>query len=236
MNLKSIAFASRVIATFCATLLAVAARAEGRLTALEEKWIDASIPVLEFAANQGLNVDIVVLPDATTDDVPLSMGVRDGRCKLMLALRGNPDAEATLRDVEPKRHALLIETMAAHEIAHCWRYTQGVWHRLPAGFVEATDSTNAEISSRRAEMLATQREEGFADLVALAWTRRQHPADYADVHAWLVSIRSHQPLSGSYHDTRPWLRLVTNQAAFPADDSCFEQVQSIWAAGLRRAD
>jgi hypothetical protein len=209
-------------------------QAEVNLTQVEQKWLDAADPVLQYANEHGMQVDVVILPEATADDVPLSMGVREGRCKLVFALRGNPEAEATLTNVSSDRHALMIEAMAAHEIAHCWRYTQGAWHKLPAGFVEAFDGK--ELQSRRNEMRATQREEGYADLVALAWTRQQHPESYGAVHDWLERVRREQPLPGSFHDTRAWLMLAKQQSAFADNSSPFEQVYELWMLGLRQEE
>jgi len=215
-------------------LLAATVQAEPDLDAIETKWVQAALPVLDFAQAQGLAVDVVVKSTSEANDVALSMGVQDERCKLVLSLRGNPDAEATLTGIPVEQHPLFIEAMAAHELAHCWRYTQGMWHTLPAGFTESvTSGDDEELAMKKRAMRATRREEGFADLLALAWTLNRHPNDYATVHAWLTGVRKDQPMLGSYHDTRAWLRLAKSAAAFPAVPSLFEQVQSVWLAGLR---
>jgi hypothetical protein len=206
-------------------------QAESHLNAIEVKWLNAAEPVLAFAAEQGLNVDIVVQPTSTDNDVPLAMGVKDGRCKLVLSMRDNPDAEATLAGVSATNHPQLIEAMVAHELAHCWRFSQGQWHQWPAGFTDAP-ATIRESTASQQSMWATQREEAFADLVALAWTRRAHPGDYAQVHAWLEGIRSDQPVANSYHDTRRWLVLAKSVATFSSDNPLFEQAHAVWAAGF----
>ncbi len=221
-------------------LLATNSHATDDLNAVERKWLDAATPVLDFARDQGLPIDVVVVHDRNAGDVPLSMGVRQRRCKLVLAVRGDTEAEATLEGIPLDRHALLIEAMTAHEIAHCWRYVQGVWHTLPAGFTDAVDMLgaidSAELRARKNEMRATRREEGFADLVALAWIRREHPESYADVHTWLERVRHDQPLSGSFHDTRVWLALAKEHDAFTQVGSPFEAVHDLWTKGLNRTE
>ena len=212
-------------------LAATGVQAEPDLNAIEIKWLNAADPVLSFAAEQGLNVDIVVQPTSTANDVPLAMGVKNGRCKLILSMRDNPDAEATLAGVSETNHTLLIETMVAHELAHCWRFAQGQWHQWPAGFTEVP-SENRESADSQQSMWATQREEAFADLVALAWVGFAHPGNYAQVHAWLEHIRSDQPVANSYHDTRRWLTLAKSATTFSGDKSLFERAHAVWADGF----
>lgn len=203
------------------------------LTDIETKWLDAADPVLSFAVAQGLPIDVVVRPNSDANQVPFSMGVQGGRCKLTLSMRGRADAEATLADVPAAQHALMIEAMTAHEVAHCWRYHSGMWNSLPAGFIEARDVVdNESIASKKREMRSIQREEAFADLVALAWTRQQHPTDYGRVHAWLEHVRNDQPVDGSYHDTRVWLALAHDAAVFKPADTLFDGVQEVWVKGL----
>jgi len=204
-----------------------------QLTEVESKWLDAADPVLSFAIAQGLPIDVVVRPNFDANQVPFSMGVQGGRCKLILSMRDRADAEATLTDVPASQHALMIEAMTAHEVAHCWRYHSGMWNSLPAGFIETRDVTdNESIALKKQEMRSIQREEAFADLVALAWTRQQHPTEYARVHAWLEHVRSDQPVDGGYHDTRVWLTLAHDAAVFKSTDILFDGVQEVWVKGL----
>jgi hypothetical protein len=150
-----------------------------------------------------------------------------------LSLRDKPDAEATLANEPVERHSMLIEAMVAHELAHCWRYSKGMWHRWPAAFAEsATESQDSDANLTRQAMRATQREEAFADLVALAWVKRTRADDYSQVYAWLERIRADQPLEGSFHDTRPWLTLAKDAAAFATGTSPFEAANEVWAKGF----
>lgn len=208
--------------------------AAASLTETEKKWLNAGLPVLEYAREQGLAIDIVVQPLPKAGDVPFAMGVADGRCKLVLSMRGNPDAEKVLNGVPQERIGAVIEAMTAHEVAHCWRYTHGSWHALPAGFVDAPDTGDRELARLRKEMRDTRREEGFADLVGLAWTAHSHPDQYREVHAWFERIREHQPVPGAHHDTRVWIDLAKHPTAFhgQADDP-FKQAQPVWKKGLR---
>jgi hypothetical protein len=190
--------------------------------------------VLGYARGIALPIDVVVQPEAGPGDVPMAMGFGGGRCKLVLSLRGNSDAERQLDGIPVARQAELIEAMAAHEIAHCWRYAQGAWHALPAGFVEVSNETAADPALLAASkaMRQTRREEGYADLVALAWTRHTHPADYDRVYAWLNGLRQDQPVARNGHDTRAWVGLARDGARFGLAATPFEDAATLWRAGL----
>jgi len=198
------------------------------------KWLRAGWPVLEYAESQQLPIDIIVQPEAKADDLPIAMGVGEGRCQLVLSMRGNPNAEATLQDVSTEETSLVIEAMMAHEVAHCWRYMHGVWHTLPAGFTEAPGSVDkdSKITLIRQQMRDTRREEGFADLVGLAWISRAHPKQYSQVYSWFEKIRKDPPVAGGHHDTRIWIQLAQDSAVFTKADSPFEQANKVWVDGL----
>lgn len=204
------------------------------LTATEMKWLRAGWPVLEYAESQQLPIDIIVQPESKPGDVPFAMTVENGRCQLVLSMRGNPDAEATLANIPAENVNFVIEAMTAHEVAHCWRYTHGVWHTLPAGFAEVPDATGQDnkIRQLKQQMRETRREEGFADLVGLAWTLREHPEQYAMVHTWFEQIRKDQPVTGAHHDTRVWIQLAQDSSIFAKGESPFEQAAKVWSIGL----
>ena len=202
------------------------AHAGAALTDMEIRWLKAASPVLAYSKTIKLPIDIIVQPVARANDVPMAMGFADGRCKLVLSMRGNPDAEKVLDQVPQEQRTVLMEAMAAHEVGHCWRYAQGVWHALPAGF-EAGAAGQAD-----QEILQNQREEGFADLVALAWTRRQHPDRYDQVYAWMSTLRSEQTVPGGSHDTRAWVRLARDGSVFKTAPTPFEEASGTWSQGL----
>ncbi len=220
-----------LLAALC---FAPAAARAADLTPLETRWLSAAAPVLAYAQRLALPIDILVQPRARPGDVPLAMGFEGKRCKLVLSLRGNPDAEAQLAGVAPALQPELIEAMAAHEVGHCWRYARGAWHALPAGFVEVGEerAPDAALLAESKALRATRREEGYADLVALAWTRRRHPADYAREYAWLEALRHDAPAVHSGHDTRAWVRLVRDGARFGKGAAPFEDVAPLWREGL----
>lgn len=217
-----------------ALTLAPFAASAASLTELEMRWLRAAAPVLAYARQINLPIDITVQPVARPTDVALAMGYHEGRCKLVVSLRGNPDAEKVLEGVPEAEQGILIEAMAAHEVGHCWRKAQGQWNALPSGFIE-TGSPSADDEQALAEarqMRETRREEGFSDLVALAWTRRHHPESYARVHAWLEAVRSAPPVSRSGHDTRVWVRLARDGAVFDRAATPFDDVSKVWSRGL----
>ena len=219
--------------------LASLAWADSSLTDVETRWLQLSWPAVAYAKTQGLPLDIVVQPQPTPGNAPLAMAYVDGRCKLVLSMRGNPEAESTLAEIPPTLLKPVVEAMAAHELGHCWRYVRGAWHTLPAGFAAARETppaTDPTLVEQLREMQQTRREEGFADLVGLAWTLRHHPQQYAQVHAWLVDFRKDVGHPGSHHDTLAWVRLVPEPGAFAPADTPFEQAWPLWQQGLRAGE
>jgi len=221
-----------------AVLLAASAlampAAAADLTPTESRWLNTGWPVIAYAKAQELPLDIVVLPRARKGDVPLAMGFDNGRCKLVLAMRGNPDAESTLDALDPALLPAVVETMFAHELGHCWRYAQGVWHAWPSGFHDPPDGAGADPrwGEQSRTMRDTRREEAFADLVGLAWTLSRHPAQYEQVHGWLEDYRADQPVPGAHHDTRLWVCLARDPRAFGHAETPFEQADALWREGL----
>jgi hypothetical protein len=240
--MRSSLFAT-LVTGLCLTLLstldvyatAVAADdASVKVTPQEMKWLRAGWPVLTYAEEQHLPIDIVVLPKTMPGDVPFSMRVDNGRCQLVLSMRGNPATEAILENMPAELQDVAIEAMTAHEVAHCWRYMNGTWHVLPAGFIDSDqDASDGKLAVLQRAMRDTRREEGFADLVGLAWTMRAHPDQYAAIHSWFEQVRADQPTAGGHHDTRVWLQLATQPQDFPITGTPFEQAQSLWVEGLR---
>ena len=120
------------------------------------RWLKAGWPVVNFAKERQLPLDIVVQPQAKPGDAPLAMGFEHDRCKLVLSMRGNPEAESTLAQIPSGLLEPVVQAMVAHELGHCWRYVHGAWHTVPAGFVDRIDETapiaDREIARLRHEM------------------------------------------------------------------------------------
>ena len=222
-----------------AALACAAGLASGaQLTEMETRWLTAGAPVLAYAKEIKLPIDIIVQPVAGPNDVPMAMGFDNGRCKLVLSMRGNPNAETILATLPSAQRATMIEAMTAHEVGHCWRYVQGSWHALPAGFVEVGHEQvdNPQLLEEAKSLRETRREEGYSDLVALAWTARRHPEQYGQVYDWFKQVRHDQPVAGGSHDTMAWLQLAQDRAVFSTDGSPFEQVSVLWSKGLLNGD
>lgn len=222
-------------AVVASTLVSGLAHAGAALTEMETRWLKAASPVLAYAQRIKLPIDIIVQPLARANDVPLAMGFMAGRCKMVLTMRGNGDAETILDKVPAEQRKVMMEAMVAHEVGHCWRYAQGTWHALPNGFVESGEQVAAEPSliTEAKAMRENRREEGFADLVALAWTKRYNPESYAAVYQWLSSLRDAVAVPGSGHDTRAWVKLADNPAVFPDSGTPFQDVNETWRRGLQ---
>ena len=204
------------------------------LTATERTWLEAALPVLQYARDERLPLDIIVQPQPTPGETPMGMAFIDGRCKLVLSMRGNAEAQATLDRLPPGLLQPVVEAIAAHELGHCWRHLQRSWGTLPPGLQPV--ALGGRLSPEQIELLTdmwrTRREEAYADLVGLAWTLQHHPARYGAVHDWYVRLRADQAVDTGPHDTRVWVHLAVDRARFRAHGSIFEQVEPLWRAGL----
>jgi hypothetical protein len=221
------------------TLLALGAAGAARaadLTPAETRWLQAAWPVVAFAREARLPLDIVVQPQAAPGVPPLALAFVGQRCKLVLSMRGNDGVQATEARIEPELFNATLELMAAHELGHCRRYVDGTWQGLPAGFVAQVPEAVPD-SSRAAwlRQQALRREEGYADLVGLAWVQQRHPQQYARLHAWLLAERSTADVAGTDHDTRAWARLAAPGTRF-GGDSIFTAAQPLWQTGLAAGD
>lgn len=217
-------------------ILSTGLASAAQLTEMETRWLTAGAAVLAYAKQDlKLPIDITVQPQAGPNDVPLALGFQNGRCKLVLSMRGNANAEDILSAVPEAQRPLMIEAMVAHEIGHCWRYAQGVWHALPAGF-EDQAGQGARSEAQMLALQETRREEGFADLVALAWTQQRHPERYGAVADWMRQVRQPAAAGAGSHTTMAWLQLAPTGAAFPSGLPLFEQAGSLWRQGLLHDD
>jgi hypothetical protein len=205
------------------------------LTPVEARWLQGALPVLQHARAGGLPLDVVVQPQPAAGEAPLAMAYLEARCKLTLTMRGNPAAQATLDDAGPALRDGVLELMAAHEVGHCLRHVNGRWHQLPAGASHAPQPAATLPESRRADlaqMRATRLEEAYADLAGLAWIAHMRPAQYAQLHGWLVRERSADLLPGSHHDTLAWLRLAEDPNVLVGTRHPFERVAEVWQRGV----
>ena len=209
------------------------ANADSRFSERELRWVQAASPVVAYAQRQGLPLDVVVQPQQAPGLAPVAMAHVDGRCKLVFSMRGNPLADDTEKTIPPDLFVPIVEAVAAHEMAHCWRQVRGAWNTMPPGFTDGSlpGITDPDVQARWQAMRETRREEGFADLVGLAWSLNRHPEQYAQVHAWFTQERAAPALEGSHHDTRIWIRLAA-PGVFAPGSTPFEQVQPMWATGL----
>jgi hypothetical protein len=206
------------------------------LTALEARWLKGVWPLVSYARKAMIPLDIVVQPQPSPEAAPLALAFVGGRCKLVLSMRGNPQASSMIEAIAPDLLDATLELMAAHELGHCHRYLAGVWHGLPAGFASRVPSeVGPDLRVAYAAMQAARREEGYADLVGLAWARQQHPELYPRLYAWLVAERSTDLVPGSHHDTLAWVRLVDDGTAL-LDASIFVGAHALWEAGFRAGD
>ena len=208
------------------------------LTPTERTWLEAALPVLRYARQQRMPLDIIVQPQPSPGETPIGMAYIDGRCKLVLSMRGNAEAQATLDRIPPGLTGPVVEAIAAHELGHCWRHLRQAWGSLPDGVraVPLGAHLRPDQVKLLTDMWRTRREEAYADLVGLAWTLRHHPTRYAEVHDWHVCFRAEQAVKMGPHDTRVWVHLAGDKTRFLPAATIFEQVEELWKAGLLADD
>lgn len=232
----SVAGVARLVRRAGAALLGAVLLPAGaaELTVLEQRWLQGAAPVLAFARDAKLPLDIIVQPNPLPGAAPLALAYLNGRCKLVLSMRGNPEAQATLDRIPAELQDAALEMMAAHELGHCRRWVDGAWHGLPAGFSPPDASViSPELRATYLGMRAARREEGYADLVGLAWIEQRRPHDYAPLRAWLQAERERDLIPGSHHDTLAWLALAREGIG---RGSIFGAAQPLWTAGLAIED
>lgn len=216
----------------CFTAFTSLAATAADLTETEMRWLRGAWPVITYAEQAKLPLDIVVQPQPSPGQAPLALGFVDGRCKLVLSMRGNPEAEATLQRIAPELLNATLELMAAHELGHCRRYLDGAWLGLPAGFTaHEPEGLKPELRNDYLNMKAIRREEGYGDLVGLAWTQQHHPEAYQRLHTWLLKERTNDLIPGSHHDTLAWVRLATDGRML-AGATPFAGANELWKTGL----
>ena len=209
-------------------------QAEG-LTPTELRWLQGSWPVLTYARDAGLPLDIVVQPQPAAGLPPIALAFIDGRCKFVLSLRDNPEVQATVARVDPDLLDAALELMAAHELGHCRRHVSGAWRSLPAGRVQpGPEKLPPQARADYEDMQAVRREEGYGDLVGLAWIGEHRSAQYARMHAWLVAERSIMRVPGGHHDTLAWVALAASAQRLAGKD-IFEAAALLWEDGLEAA-
>ena len=206
------------------------------LTPTEVRWLQGATPVVAFAKENRMPLDIVVQPQDAPGTAPLALAFVDGRCKLVLSMRGNPEAQATLDRIQPDLLDATLELMVAHELAHCQRHLDGAWHGLPAGFA-AREPAALSADDRRAyaQMRSVRREEGFADLVGLAWVQQRRTTSYPRLHQWLLVERSNDLVPGTHHDTLAWIELARDGRVLEGA-SPFKAAAALWPQGLTHTD
>jgi hypothetical protein len=233
---RALALALAFASAWLALLVPGSAHAEASsgLTPTEQRWLQGAWPVIEHARQQQLPLDIVVQPQPSPGRAPLALGFVGGRCKLVLSMRGNPEAEATLARIEPDMLDATLALMAAHEIGHCRRWLEGAWNGLPAGFTASPgpDGLAPERALAWQAMQAARREEGYGDLAGLAWAWQHHRTLYPRLHAWLLAERLQDRIPGSPHDTVAWVRLAADGEPFGDAGWGGSGVPSLWRAGL----
>jgi hypothetical protein len=208
------------------------AAGESSLTVQETYWLQSALPVLTYAKEMGLPISITVQPQAAPEATPVALGMANGVCKLIFSMRGNEIVGTLLEGVPTGEQGFMIEAIIAHEIGHCWRHIRSKWNSVPDGYKEP-----AEKKGIRADLLVDikaarvqQREEGYADLVALFWIKKNHPSAFAEVYEWLLNKREKTAAQSIYNtnNTTEFLKSVRGMMTIDTNETPFDRAQVVW--------
>lgn len=95
------------------------------LTATEARRLKGVWPVVAFARQANLPLDVVVQPQPAPGAASLALAFVEGRCRRVLSVRRDAQARATLERIESDLLDPMLELKAAHEMVHCRRYVDG---------------------------------------------------------------------------------------------------------------
>jgi hypothetical protein len=196
------------------------AAGKSSLTAQETYWVQSALPVLTYAKEMGLPISITVQPQPEPEAMPVALGMANGVCMLIFSMRGNELVETLLEGVPTDEQSFMIEAILAHEIGHCWRHVHSKWNTVPEGYKEPAEEKG--IKAARFQ----QREEGYADLAALFWIKKNHPAAFADVYEWLLNKREKMAAQPIYN-TKEFLKAVQSMT-IEANETPFYRAQVVW--------
>jgi hypothetical protein len=84
-------------------------------------------------------------------------------------------------------------------------------------------------------MRSVRREEGYADLVGLAWAQQQHRHKYDRLHSWLMAERSRDLIPDTHHDTLAWVEMARDGNVL-THRSIFAGAAALWSKGLAASE
>jgi hypothetical protein len=113
--------------------------------------------------------------DAQDGDSPVAMGYEDGTCTLVVRVRGNSLYQRLILARDGRPRDLKLRAILAHEMGHCFRHFFASGARAAPGSADRRQRRDSEDQ---------------ADLFALAWAAIYNPAEYDEVRAYLIEVRS----------------------------------------------
>lgn len=172
-----------------------------------QDWEPVAAAMLQRPEFEALPLQLRTAQGQSLGGAPIEVQIQTGLCVLHLRTRGHPATAWLLALALPQDRTLWMQAILVHEIAHCWRWQEDA-------------SALQQITPRQ-----HQREEAFADVVALAWVQRVAPARFDALLDTFQRLRSDLRLSTGAHDTRLALERV-RRAGFTSGVPPFQ------AAGL----
>lgn len=205
-----------LLSAFGLALLAAVgpARAEPAASAPTPDWEQVATEMIQRPEFEALPLQVRLPRGMSLGGSPVEMQFQAGQCILNLRTRGNPVADLLVQQVDAPDRTLWMQTVIAHEIAHCWRWQehQPALHQLAALTAPSADPRGAAAHLQR----QLHAEESFADVAALAWVRRVAPSRYDAMLDAFQRLRGNMRLSAGPHDTRAALGRLRREG-FAAD-------------------
>jgi hypothetical protein len=204
------------------------AGAAGELTGDERELIGVFLPMARLTRPAGMFFKIVVLTDPGGDESPALLSYWAGTCTLILQLRGSSLYPALLGKHDGFPRKAKLRAILAHEIGHCFQYTQA--DRL------AVEEGRPPIMKDERSENQKHEDEVRADLFALAWAAVYEPQEFGDVYGFLCELRFQVARDESRYASREELArgLIFKPASGAASPRLLESVVTA-GASLRSA-
>lgn len=193
------------LALLCANVPALAS--EGS----EQQWIAAARHAVAFGKAHGLDIVMEVEQgNGLSGHTPVGVWNENGRCTLVVSVRGNPTARRLEAMIDPPLLELFLQGAAMHEVGHCYRRLNGYPHNEKLLPVVAWIGPVRDWFMRR-----IRTEEAFADMTEIAWLARYHPERFDAMVEQIQRVR--RRFLEPKHDTLAWLEGARRDGAMDED-------------------
>ena len=183
--------------------------------ASEAQWIAAARMAVDYGRAHGMPIVLEVQGgDGLPGHTPIGLASENGQCSMIVSARANPTADKLAEMIAPELLDLFLDSVAMHELGHCYRRLHGYPHNERLLPIVAWIKPVRDWFDRRVRL-----EEAYADMTQVAWLARHHPDRYEAMLAELVKVRTR--FREPRHDTLPWLQTALADGPEDAEGNLF---------------